>query len=336
MSPKVLAVAGLVALFGSRLTTCRSPGEGAGDASPSSSPKAVEVKGVDSSALTARERADWSESVSALLAPCPDQAVPLAQCVNENRSCKACLPAVRYLLEQVRRGRTRSQVEAAYRERFAPDQIKSIDLTDTPSKGNAGAPIVIVEFADFECPACGAMRPVLDEVYEKHRDAVRLLFKHFPLAMHPNAEKASRAAVAAQRQGKFWEMHRVLFDNQNALSVENIEKHALSIGLDLVKFRQDRDSEATADFVAKNRKQGEALELSGTPSVYINGRRFSGTGDPSQDLEEWIRLELELLGGAPQPAVSIAPARSASAAPAASAPVAPASAAPAGSVLKKP
>jgi protein-disulfide isomerase len=326
MSAKALAVAGLVALLSSRLTTCRSPGEGGGDATQPQSAKVVEVKGVDSSALTARERADWSESVSVLLAPCPDQAVPLAQCVNENRSCKACLPAVRYLLEQVRRGRTRSQVETAYRERFAPDQIKNIDLTDTPSKGSAGAPIVVVEFADFECPACGAMRPVLDQLYEQHRDSVRVLFKHFPLAMHPNAEKASRAAVAAQRQGKFWEMYRVLFDNQTQLGVENVEKLAQGLGLDLAKFRQDRDSEVTADFVAKNRKQGEALELSGTPSIFINGRRFSGTGEPAQDLEEWIKLELELLGGARPPV-----AASAVAAPSASAPtsaVAPAASAP--------
>ncbi len=326
MSAKAVAVAGLVALLSSRLTTCRSPGESGGDASQPRSAKVVEVKGVDSSALTARERADWSDSVSVLLAPCPDQAVPLAQCVNESRSCKACLPAVRYVLEQVRRGRTRSQVETAYRERFAVDQVKNIDLTDTPSKGSAGAPIVIVEFADFECPACGAMRPVLDQLFEQHRDSVRLLFKHFPLAMHQNAEKASRAAVAAQRQGKFWEMYRVLFDNQTQLGVENVEKLAQGIGLDLARFRQDRDSEVTADFVAKNRKQGEALELSGTPSIFINGRRFSGTGEPAQDLDEWIKLELELLGGAPPPA-----AASAVAAPSASAPAkapAPAASAP--------
>jgi len=323
MSPKALAVAGLLALTGSRLTTCRSPGEGGGDASQPHSEKAVAVKGVDSSALTARERTEWSDEVSHLLAPCADQPVPLAQCVNENRACRACVPAVRFLLEQVQRGRTRGQVESAYRERFSPDQVKNIDLADTPSKGSAGAPIVIVEFADFECPACGAMRPVLDEVFEQHRDTVRLLYKHFPLPMHPNGEKAARAAVAAMRQGKFWEMHHALFENQTALSVENVEKLAQGIGLDLARFRQDRDSEATADFVAKNRKQGEALELAGTPSIFINGRRFNPTGDPKQELEDWMALELELLGRAPA-ATKPAPAPSASAPPpAASAPRAP-------------
>jgi hypothetical protein len=186
MSPKALAVIGLLALT-SRLSTCRSPGESGGDATPQkSSEKVVEVEGVDSSALTARERTEWSDDVSHLLAPCSDQAVPLAQCVNENRPCRACLPAVRFLLERVQRGLTRSQVEATYRDRFAADGVKNIDLSDTPSRGPVGAPIVIVEFADFECPACGAMRPVLDEVIGEH------------------AEKAARAAVAAMHQGKFW------------------------------------------------------------------------------------------------------------------------------------
>jgi hypothetical protein len=187
MSPKVLAVIGLFALSSSRLTTCRSPGEGGGDKSPPRE-KNVEIKGIDTSALTARERTEWSAEVSELLSPCPDQPVSIAQCVNEARACTACLPAARYLLEQVQRGRTRSQVESAYRARFAADQVKNIEIGDAPTKGPAGAPVVIVEWADFECPACGAMRPVLDELVEKYPNGVRIAFKHYPLSMHPNAE----------------------------------------------------------------------------------------------------------------------------------------------------
>jgi predicted DsbA family dithiol-disulfide isomerase len=322
MSSKALAVAGLVALLSSRLTTCRSPGEG-GDASQPHSEQAVQLQGIDTSSLTARERSDWSESVSHLLSPCPDQAVSLAQCVNEKRPCRACLPAVRLLLNEVRRGRTQSQMETSYRDRFSPDRVKNIDLNDTPSKGPANAPVVIVEFADFECPACGATQPVLDHLYEAHQGQVRFFFKHYPLPMHPNAEKAARAAVAAMRQGKFWELHAVLFKNQTALGVENVEKLAQGIGLDMARFRQDRDSEATADFVAKNRKQGEALELTGTPSVFINGRKFSSSGEnQAQDFEDWINLELELTGAGSAPAASAAPPASVSP-PASAAPPAP-------------
>jgi len=352
MSPKTLAIVGLVALFGNRLTTCRSPGEGGGDANQPLTEKAVELKGIDTSALTARERADWSAAVSVNLTPCADQPVSIAQCVNESRNCRACAPAARYLAQQVQRGRTRTQVDAAYRARFAADAVKNIELGDAPGKGNPNAPVVIVEFADFECPACGATRPVLDQLIEKNADSVRLLFKHFPLSMHQNAEKAARASVAALRQGKFWEMHAVLFENQTQLSVENVEKLAQQAGLDLTRFRQDRDSEATADFVNRDRKQGESLDLQSTPSLFINGRHFqAGGGEFPQELDDWVKLELELMGRAPSaaPAASaVAPApvgsvpsasaaASASAAPAAS--VRPASAAPAPSAAasaKKP
>jgi protein-disulfide isomerase len=244
--------------------------------------------------------------------------------VNESRPCKGCKPAAQYLLEQVRRGRTRTQVEAAYRARFAPDQVKNLDISGAASKGPEGAPIVIVEFADFECPACAAARPVVEGVFEQHPGQVRLIFKHFPLGMHPNAEKAARAAVAAQRQNKFWELYGLLFDNQSALSPENVEKLAEKAGLDMARFRQDRDSEAVADSVARDRKHGEALALDSTPTLYINGRKFPATTDFKQDLGDWITLELTLKGVTPEaPAAAAAPA----AQPSASAP-APAKSAP--------
>jgi len=307
MHPKALVVLGLFALSASRLTTCRSPGGGGGDATNPQPDKVVEVKGVDTSMLTSRERASFSAYASELLSPCPDQPVSVAQCVNESRPCTACLPAARSLVEQVRRGRTRTQVEAFYRARFGADGVKNLDVSGSASKGPEGAPVVIVEFADFECPACAAARPVVEAIYEQHRDKVRVVFKHFPLGMHPNAEKAARAAVAAGRQGKFWEMHALLFENQTKLSPDNVEKLAAQAGLDLVRFRQDRDSEATADSVARERKQGEALALDSTPSLFVNGRPFPNSTDFQQDLEDWVTLELSLKGvaaPAPKPASS--------------------------------
>jgi protein-disulfide isomerase len=223
-------------------------------------------------------------------------------------------------VEQVRRGRTRTQVEAAYRARFAPDQVKNLDVSGAASKGPDGAPILIVEFADFECPACAAARPVVEDVFEHHPGQIRLVFKHFPLGMHPNAEKAARASVAAQKQDKFWELYGLMFENQTALSPENVEKLAEKAGLDLARFRQDRDSEAVADTVARDRKQGEALDLDSTPTLFINGRKFPATTDFKQDLDDWIALELSMLGLAPE-APAVKPSASAPApAPAKSAP----------------
>jgi protein-disulfide isomerase len=309
-----LAAFGLIALSASRLTTCRSPGEAGGDASQGRSDKVVALKGIDTSSLTARERSDWSRAVSELLSPCPDQPVSVEQCVNESRPCTACAPAARYLVEQVKRGRTRAQVDSAYRARFAADQVKSIDLGDSPSKGSPNAPVVIVEFADFECPACADKRSLLDKLVEEHAGKVRLVFKNFPLQIHQNAEKAARAGVAAHRQGKFWQLHPMLFENQSDLSPANVEKLAQKAGLDLARFRQDRDSEATADAVMRDRKQGEALEIGSTPSLFINGRPFPASPDFDQDLEDWLKLEFELTRATatppapPAPAVSAAPA----------------------------
>jgi predicted DsbA family dithiol-disulfide isomerase len=292
------------ALFNSQLTTCRSPGEGGSEAAPAQAEtKDVTLPGVDTSALTGREKSDWSRYVSDLLAPCPDQPVSLAQCVQENRSCKQCLPATEFLLSQVRRGRARSQVEAAYRGRFSPDMIKNIDIDDSPTKGPSGAPVLLVEFADFECPACGAARPVLDALYKRYEGQMRFVFKNFPLSIHQYAEKAARSGVAAYRQNKFWEMHAVLFDNQQHLEQDNVEQLAQSIGLDMPRFLRDRDSEAVADFVARDRKEGEVLELSSTPSIFINGRKFESSGDFKEDLDDWVSLEIKLDGGTPAPHV---------------------------------
>ncbi|HEY4104979.1 MAG TPA: hypothetical protein VGM44_13870, partial [Polyangiaceae bacterium] len=142
ISLRLAAVAIGVALFNSQLTTCRSPGEGSSEAAPAHAEvKDVTLNGVDASALTGREKSEWSRYVSELLAPCPDQPVNLAQCVQENRACKQCAPAARYLVKQVQRGRTRQQIEAAYRARFSPDAIKNVELDDSPAKGPAGAPV---------------------------------------------------------------------------------------------------------------------------------------------------------------------------------------------------
>jgi predicted DsbA family dithiol-disulfide isomerase len=290
------------ALFNSQLTTCRSPGEGGSEPAPARAEvKDVTLPGVDTSALTGREKADWSRYVSDLLAPCPDQPVSLAQCVSENRNCKQCLPAASFLVKQVRRGRARAQVESAYRARFSPDMIKNIELDDSPAKGPDGAPALLVEFADFECPACGAARPVLDELYKRYEGQLRFVFKNFPLSIHQYAEKAARAGVAAHRQNKFWEMHAVLFDNQQHLEESSVEQFAKSIGLDMKRFLADRDSEAAADFVARDRKQGERLEIASTPSIFINGRKFESSGEFKEDLEDWLTLEIKLAGGTPAP-----------------------------------
>ena len=289
-----------VSLLSLKLSTCRSPGEGGkGADSASETPRVVELAGVDTSKLTAREKREWSAAVGELLAPCPSQPVNLAQCVQESRDCKTCAPAAEFLARQVQKGRTRAQMETAFKKRFAVDQVKEVPSTAAPSKGPDSAPVLIVEWADFQCGFCARTAPLLENLFKRYPDQIKVVFKNYPLSAHKHAEGAARAALAAGRQGKFWEMHAALFkrhpDPPDKRAIAQLVK---DLGLDAKKFEQDVKSEAIADMVARDRKQGDALDLKGTPLIYINGRHFDlDHFDIGEDLEPWIKLEIKLKTG---------------------------------------
>lgn len=289
------------AVLGAGLTACRSPADSTKQPPPVEEPAAlVTLAEVDTSALTDREVRQWSEYVGELLAPCADQPVSIAQCVTEKRQCNTCLPAAEFLVQRVRRGDTRAQAEAAFRTRFSPEALKSIDLGDSPTRGAKSPTVTIVEWADFECPFCGIAVPELDKLAGKFPNDVKMVFKNYPLSSHEHSEKAARAAVAAGKQGKFWELEHLLFAGQKqGLDETNLLKMARSLDLDMKVFNSDRASEAVADSVASDRKQADALGLRGTPMIYINGRHFSLSNfDIREDLEPWIRLEIALKTGA--------------------------------------
>jgi protein-disulfide isomerase len=295
-----LVVAASIALGAA---ACRSPADSPKEPPPveeTAAPAATNLPGVDTSSLTPRELTKWNEYVGELLAPCADQPVSIAQCVSEQRACSACVPAAKFLVERVRRGDARPQAEAAYRARFSPEAVKSIELGDSPKKGAEKPVVTLVEWADFECPFCGVAAPILKGVVEKYPDQVQLVFKHYPLSAHQHAENAARAAVAAQRQGKFWPIQQALFENQKVgLDEPSILELARGAGLDMKGFESDIASEATADSVARDRKQADELGLEGTPMIYINGRHFSLENfDLRQDLDPWVALEIELAGSA--------------------------------------
>jgi glutaredoxin len=287
-------------------TGCRAPGDATKEPPPNqeaapreTTSQKVELSGVDTSALTGGEVEKWSSYVSELLAPCSDQPVSVAQCVREARPCEACLPAAKFLVQRVRRGNTRAQVEGAYRTRFSPEAVKPIALDDSPRTGATQPTVTVVEWADLECPFCAFAAPLLKKQVEKYPSELQLVFKHYPLSAHEHAEVAARAAVAAQNQGKFWQLQPVLFENQKqGLDRPKLLKFATQTGVDMKKFEADMDSEQTADRVARDRKQAEELGLSGTPMIYINGRYFDFEYfDLREDLEDWLALEVELMKG---------------------------------------
>ncbi len=284
-------------------STCH--GQSSGEVTKDPAPVAdVNLAEVDTSSLTTREKKEWSQYVSELLAPCADTPVPIAQCIREHRTCGKCLPAAKMILKGVRDGATRDMVEQSFHNRFDADKVKNVAPGDSPSLGPSGAAIVVIEFADFECPHCQATAPLLDQLVQEHKDTVRFVYKFFPLSGHAHAEPCARAAIAAWQQGRFWEMHHRLFANPDKYDQTDFENYARELGIDIVKFRSDMQSQVATDRIAADRKLADDLKVAGTPTIYINGRLYERV----QSFEEWVSLELQMIGVAntPAPTTSVA------------------------------
>ena len=161
-----------------------------------------------------------------------------------------------------------------------------------PDRGPKDAKVTIVEFSDFQCPFCSRAEGTVSQVMEKYAGKVRLVFRHFPLSFHENAPKAAEAAMCADAQGKFWEMHKELFANQGALTVPDLKKHAATIGLDQAKFDSCLDSGEKKAAVDADTKAGGEAGVSGTPAFFINGKLLSGA-QPAAEFEKIIDAELK-------------------------------------------
>lgn len=149
--------------------------------------------------------------------------------------------------------------------------VQNISVDDDPSRGDANAPVTIVEFTDFQCPACAAMHPVLEEILRSYGNKVRFVVRDFPLNQHENARKAAEAANAANAQGKFFEYITVLFKNQKALDLPSLKKYASELGLDRVKFDAALDRGMYAAEVKKDVTDGELYGVGSTPTIFVNG-----------------------------------------------------------------
>ena len=183
---------------------------------------------------------------------------------------------------------------------------QQIDLAGAPIRGKQDAPVTIVEFSDFQCPYCSKVMPVLEKVLAAYPDTVRVAFKHLPLSrIHPQAEPAARASIAAQKQGKFWELHDALFSLSEAgwARPDVIETAAKQVGLDMARFVSDWNSEETRMKLAKDIMDAQNADVSATPSLFINGKPVQ---DRSQEAIE--RMIVEALA-AMQPAAKPAPAQ---------------------------
>jgi protein-disulfide isomerase len=158
---------------------------------------------------------------------------------------------------------------------------QQFDYTGSAVQGPGGAAVTVAVFSDFQCPACAQWAPAVKDVLTTHKDKVRLVFKHLPLPNHTSARPAAIAAEAAGKQGKFWEMHDLLFQNQGDLNRQGFVKMATQLGLDAARFEKDLDDPELAGRVTRDFREAERAQMPGTPTFYINGRR-ADVGNPSQ------------------------------------------------------
>jgi len=244
---------------------------------------------IDTSVLTDAERRTFYGLANEVLSPCGEP-VSVAQCVAESRACGACVPAARYMVRLVSEGYEKAEIVEMFGLRYDPKKKVSIDVSQAPVRGAPMAKVSIVEFSDFECPHCGAAHPALARVLEEFPGKVNLVFKHFPLDSHKNAAPAARAAVAAQSQGKFWELADAMFEHQRELSADKVRSLAKEVGLDVAKFEADVASPAVQQRVEQDKKDGTALGIQGTPTLFVNGRAYR---EGVQSLSKYLKEELE-------------------------------------------
>ncbi len=164
--------------------------------------------------------------------------------------------------------------------------------------GPANAPAQLEEFGDFECPPCGLLHPILEEMHKEFGDQLRITFREFPLVpTHQHALAAASAAEAAGLQGKFWEMHDLIYENQKSwhetFDVRPIfEGYAKQIGLNIERYKADVNSSAVAERIFQDGKRGHSLGVKGTPTVFLNGREVPFESLPAEKLRVLIRHEL--------------------------------------------
>jgi protein-disulfide isomerase len=163
----------------------------------------------------------------------------------------------------------------------------SISTAGHPSRGDAGAPVTIIEFSDYQCPFCARVTPVMQEIEKAYAGKVRRVFRQFPLiAIHRDAKKAAEASLCANEHGRFWEMHDAMFELPPALDVASLKRKAQDVGLDAATFNACLDSGKYSANVETDLAEGVRAGVNSTPAIYINGRPMHG----ARPFEEFARV----------------------------------------------
>jgi protein-disulfide isomerase len=221
------------------------------------------------------------EVTSRVKDPTEDQLQVFYEGLQSNEPYAAVREKIVATIRQIRLAKARTayleslRSQASVHIALAPPEAE-VTLDNAPRRGPQDAPVVIVEFADYECPYCQRIHPELKKLQAEYAGQVTIAFKDFPLPMHTHAEKAAEAARCAAEQGKFWEFHDLLFGNAPKFDPAQLKEHARALELDAPRFDHCLDTSEQAAAIQKDFVQGQLLGLTGTPSFFINGHYLSG------------------------------------------------------------
>jgi len=234
----------------------------------------TEAPGVDTSKLSEAQLDIFFNVINTEPSAC-DKPHSLARSLKDDPDCRDSMLAAQFVADALASGASTSAVKHDVPLVVDALKPKDIPVEGRPVYGAERAPVTVVVFADFQCPHCRAEAPKLRKAIDQFRGRARLIYKHFPLAGHDLAKEAAIATEAAHEQGKFWEMHDLVFENQMDLSEEKLYAFARELGLDEAKFKASFGAKKGKAVVEKDKADGEKLGIGGTPAVFVNGREVN-------------------------------------------------------------
>ncbi len=204
-----------------------------------------------------------------------------------------------FVIRTVRKGKDDATIAEEIRRRYVsahPPQIAKLDLSKSPSRGAPGAPITLVMYECFQCPFCAHLAPQLRELDTQFKGKIREYYKFFPVRSHPRGVPAALAALAAHKQGKFWPMYDLLFANRTKLEDKDLMGYAKKIGLNIQKYNKDIQDPSMMKTLEQDKLEGMRFGVDGTPTFFINGKRYQGYYD-MDEIKDRIAEELDILEG---------------------------------------
>jgi protein-disulfide isomerase len=241
----------------------------------------TDLPGIDWQGLTGAKKALALRIVRTEKCSCGCD-MKVAECRMKDHSCANSKRLAKVVIKEVAEGKTEAAIRADLKKIASEpppvlDDPVTISITGDPVRGPANARVTVVEFSDFQCPYCSKAVAETKALMRQFPNDVRMVFKQFPLEDHSQAEFGAEAALAAQAQGKFWEMHDMIYAGYPDISRATVLGYARKLGLDVTRLTSEVDSHKYAARVHAEEQEGEDVGVGGTPTFFLNGKKFNDT-----------------------------------------------------------